>query len=106
MGYTFPAELLWIVLAVFGGLARYLDTYLTEDRKEISISKIFATIFVCGFTGFLCAQIFMLIYPSWALVSAGIGGYLGTEAIKSLIPLWKSKLPLNNNNNNNSNNKE
>jgi hypothetical protein len=96
MQNNIPIELLWIVLAIFGGIARYLDTYLTGTEK-FSIGKVVATMFICGFTGFLCAQIFLLIYPSWALVSAGIGGYLGTEAIKVIVPIWKSRLPSNNN---------
>ena len=95
MQNNIPVEILWIILAIFGGIARYLDTYLT-GKEIFSFSKVLATMFVCGFTGFICAQIFLLIYPSWALVSAGIGGYLGTEAIKTIVPLWKARLPSNN----------
>ena len=59
---TFPTEVTWILIAIFGGLARYLDTYV-KDQKEFSWRIMVASIIVCGFTGFITAQVMLLVYP-------------------------------------------
>lgn len=86
-------EIIWIIIAIFGGLARYLDTYI-KNKEEFSFGHALANIFICGFTGFITAEVMMLVYPQWALVSAGIGGYLGTEIMNYLLEVWKNKLTI------------
>lgn len=88
---TFNEEFIWVILALFGGLARYLDTYL-KGSEIFSISRMIATIIVCGFSGFMVAELMLLLYPNWALWSAGIGGYAGVEALNALFSFWKSKI--------------
>jgi hypothetical protein len=88
---TFNEEFIWVILALFGGLARYLDTYL-KGSEIFSIGRMIATIIVCGFSGFMVAELMLLLYPNWALWSAGIGGYAGVEALNFLFTFWKSKI--------------
>lgn len=90
-----PNELVWILMALFGGLARYFDTYL-KLKEKFSFSKLIATLFVCAFSGFLCAQVAILIYPQWATAASGFGGYAGVEAIPFMIAIIKSKLTIGN----------
>lgn len=86
----FPSDLVWIIIALFGGIARYLDTYL-KGKETFSIPRMIANIIICGFSGYMCAEVMLLMYPSWALISAGIGGYAGVEALNFLVEIWKNK---------------
>lgn len=88
-----PPELIWIVIAIFGGLARYLDTFM-KNKEPFSVANVLASAFICGFTGFITAEVMLLVYPQWALVSAGIGGYLGTEVMNYLFGAWKNRMSL------------
>lgn len=91
-----PSELLWIILAVVGGFAQYFNTYL-KGKELFSIARMLATVFGCGFSGYMTAQFSLLVYPSWgdaALFSAGIGGYIGVEVLNLLIEFWKKKFNL------------
>lgn len=90
---TIPPEAVWVLVAVFGGLARYLDTYIKE-QKGFSWQIAVSSVVVCGFTGFIAAEVMLLVYPQWALVSAGIGGYLGTEMMSLLLGVWKNKISI------------
>ena len=89
----FPSDLIWILIALFGGLARYLDTYL-KGKEQFSSPRMLATIIVCGFSGYMSAHLVLLVYPTWALFSAGIGGYAGVEALNVFFELWKNKVTL------------
>lgn len=71
----------WIALAVIGGVARYLDEYI-RTGKTFSGPALLANGFVSGFSGYMCAEIAMRTNPDWALISAGVGGYLGTQALE------------------------
>jgi len=86
-----PEEILILLLALFGGIARYLDTYL-KGIETFSISRMVATIVVCSFSGYMCSMFVNFFYPTWIYVSAGIGGYAGVEALNFIINFWKNKL--------------
>ncbi|MGD9670185.1 MAG: phage holin family protein [Hyphomicrobiaceae bacterium] len=78
IGYT--AQIMWVLLAMAGGVARYLDSYLrTGVLPKIGI--LFAHATVSGFSGYMVAQVILRVQPDWALVAAGVGGYLGTQGI-------------------------
>jgi hypothetical protein len=78
IGYTAP--IMWLLLAMAGGVARYLDSYLrTGVMPKVGI--LFAHTLVSGFSGYMVAQVLLRIHPDWALVAAGVGGYLGTQGL-------------------------
>jgi hypothetical protein len=84
-------ECLWIALAVFGGVAKSLDPFLRTGTAP-SLSTILVHGFVSGFSGYVTAQAVSLIYPEWAIVAAGVGGYAGTEGLSFFISIAKKKL--------------
>lgn len=84
-------EIIWVVLAMIGGIARYLDTYIkvgTAPKPGI----LGANALVSGFSGYMVAQVALQVAPDWALVSAGVGGYLGTQGMDWLSEILKARL--------------
>lgn len=80
MAVSFTIHFMWIGMATIGGIARYLDRYVR--LREMPVWHVLAAhLFVSMFAGYLMAQIAFNIDPQWAWLSAGIGGYLGTEAL-------------------------
>lgn len=84
-----PAELIWIIIASIGAMAKYLDDYL---RRHILISfpKLMATMLVGGFTGYMLAELTEHYSPDYAKVAAGLGGFLGTRTMDFLLPLLEN----------------
>jgi hypothetical protein len=82
------AELLWIVLAVIGGIARYLDSYLKGGHPP-KLGLLIAHAAVAGFSGFMVAQTVLHFSPDWALVAAGVGGYMGTQGLDWITSLMR-----------------
>lgn len=76
----FAAELMWVLLAMAGGVARYLDIYLRTSVLP-RFGFLFAHTVVSGFSGYMVAQVVIRVSPEWALVAAGVGGYLGTQGL-------------------------
>jgi hypothetical protein len=74
------AELMWVALAMLGGIARYLDSYL-RTGAAIHYGKLVAHSLVSGFSGYMTAQVVIQFSVDWAIVAAGVGGYLGTQAL-------------------------
>lgn len=90
---TFPTwnDLAWAVIAVLGGVARYLDSFL-KGQQTPTWSRMAAHAFVSGFSGYMVAQAALLIKPEWAFISAGIAGYLGTQALDMTADLIKKRV--------------
>lgn len=87
---TFWTELAWISLAVVGGVARYLDTYLKGGTAP-KWGMILANGFVSGFAGYMASAIALKVQPDWAFVAAGIGGYLGTQGLDWISTVVKTR---------------
>ena len=85
------AELLWVAIAMAGGIARYLDTYLRTGVFP-TVGMIVANAVVSGFSGYMFAQIVTKVAPEWAVVAAGVGGYLGTQGIDWVATVIKGRV--------------
>lgn len=92
---TWP-ELAWVLLAIMGGIARYLDSYLKSGDSP-KFALIIAHAAISGFSGYMVAQIMLKVQPDWALIAAGIGGYLGTQGLDLVAEQVKKRLDLDNN---------
>lgn len=73
----------WLGLAIVGGVARYLDEAF-RGGKGFKPMHLLMTAVVSGFCGYMTAQMALKVNASWAMIAAGIGGYLGTQAIDEL----------------------
>lgn len=85
------AQVFWFILAVAGGIARFLDAYLRTGVFP-TIGMMIAHAVVSGFSGYMVAQVVLKIAPDWTLVAAGVGGYLGTQGIDWIASVLKSRV--------------
>lgn len=76
------ADILLVILAMLGGIARYLDSYIRTGTAP-KFGLMVAHALVSGFSGFMVAQTMLQFTTStnWALIGAGVGGYLGTQGL-------------------------
>lgn len=91
MQNNLPNELIWALIAAFGGIARFLDKFLREEEKLVA-GRIIATVTVTSFTGWMAAEVCLLYYPNWAIIAAGVGGYAGTQIMDELIRILRIRL--------------
>lgn len=88
--WDFTADIAWVIIAMIGGVARYLDQYVRTGVAP-RLGLLFAHTVVSGFSGYMVAQSMLLISPAWALVAAGVGGYLGTQGLDWISSLFTEK---------------
>lgn len=89
--FNVPESIVWLALAVLGGIARYLSKFLV-GQETLTTSRIIATIFVTGFSGYMTAQVMLLVYPPWTVVGAGVGGWAGTQMMDVFVDFVKYKV--------------
>lgn len=80
----------WAAIAVLGGIARYLDSFL-KGQTVPTWGRMVAHAFVSGFSGYMAAQAMLLVKPEWAFIVAGVAGYLGTQALDIMADLIKKR---------------
>lgn len=80
-----PIELLWFLMASFGGVARQLNNYANGVPFKMGIFV--ASTIMSGFSGYM----FALLGQSLSLTStllfmmAGAGGFMGDQAMKLVV---------------------
>lgn len=81
-----PAQAYYVVIAVAGGIARYLNTY-SEGGVRFSVGIFIASASAAGFSGMM----FALFGDAMALpnplphIMAGVGGFFGDQTMKFLL---------------------
>ncbi len=91
-GISWCLEIFWTLLAGVGGLVKALREVL-KGTEKFAWSRVIARIIISGFSGLMVAKTTELLDPTWATIAAGIGGYLGTEALDSLVEVIRGRLP-------------
>lgn len=88
---TYAAEIIAVVAASFGGIAKYLDFYIRTGEMP-TFGKLLAHAVVSGFSGYMFAQVVVKFHPEWMTVAAGIGGYLGTQGLDFVADVIKKRV--------------
>lgn len=86
-----PADLIFTLVAVIGGVAKHLHGFLAGE-KQFSLPRLLARAIVSGFSGYMFAKTMIILQPDWAMVAAGVGGYMGTEALDYILIVIKNKV--------------
>lgn len=87
-----PVQVVYIVVASVGGLARYLNSYVGD--KKFSLAVFVASGFVAGFSGLM----FALVGDSLHLpnpmpyIMAGVGGFFGDQTMKLVLEFASKNL--------------
>lgn len=78
------AQLGYAVAAVFGGAARYMEGYIKTGQFKVGLAV--ANIFVSAFSGLMFANFVEIlgINAQAGFALAGVGGFIGGEAVKWL----------------------
>lgn len=88
-----PTEMIYVAVAAFGGIARYLQFYLNEGA--FAWQHFIAHVLVSSFSGYMFFQFASNILnfsDNTIPVIAGLGGWMGVEALKMMEGLLKKKL--------------
>lgn len=80
-----PVEVLYAAVAVVGGIARYLNSFILGQKFRISI--FLASAVVAGFSGFMFALLgqTMSFPPTMIHIMAGVGGFMGDQTLKFIM---------------------
>lgn len=87
-----PVQYAYGVIAVCGGVARYLNGY--TNGVPFSLGIFIASAFVAGFSGWMFALIGMSMHLPQALVfaMAGTGGFMGEQTMKFIVEWLQNKI--------------
>ena len=89
--FKIPTEIIWTILAILGGVSKQINQTLNE-KKKFDWRVFLSRTVVSGFSGYMFAQTASILHPEWALVAAGIGGYMGSEAIDFIVHFLSGKM--------------
>ena len=90
--WNIPIELIWGIIAISGGIARYLNSYITGQKFKFSIFV--ASALVAGFSGYMFALLGeTLVLPApMTHVMAGVGGFFGEQTMRLILESIKKKV--------------
>ena len=85
----------WIVLAGIGGVVRFLEVHLRDQKPIRPVSFLIALLANCIISGFAGPMAALYVSTktddqTLTLIAAGIGGYLGIEMLNLLSAVFKS----------------
>ena len=88
-----PIEVVYGILAVAGGIARYLNSYVNGEKFKLRI--LIASAVVAGFSGFMFALLgeTMNMPTSLLHIMAGVGGFFGEQSLKFIMEYITKKTP-------------
>lgn len=72
---------IWFCLSILGGVAKYLNEYLTSG-KSIVFGQLAAKSIISAFSGYMFAEFMSKVNAEWTTIAAGMGGFLGVQAIE------------------------
>lgn len=80
-----PPELIFVALAMVGGMARYFNGFANGAPFKLSI--LLASAFTAGFSGLMFALLgeTMGVNHTVQFVMAGIGGFFGEQTLKFIL---------------------
>lgn len=86
-----PVEVLYVVVAVVGGIARYLNSFILGQKFRFSIFV--ASAIVAGFSGCMFALLgqTMSLPTTMVHIMAGVGGFMGDQTLKFIMEYVTSK---------------
>ena len=88
-----PIEIIYGVLAIGGGIARYLNSYVA-GREKFKAGILVASAFVAGFSGFMFALIgeSLNLPTTMTHIMAGVGGFFGEQTLKLVFEIVQKKI--------------
>lgn len=86
-----PPELIYVIIAMVGGMARYLNSFTNGSPFKFSI--LIASAFVAGFSGLMFALLGQSLDMAHTtqFVMAGIGGFFGEQTLKFILERFIKK---------------
>jgi hypothetical protein len=86
-----PIQVVWGVIAMCGGVARYLNSYTTG--RPFKTSVLAASTFVSGFSGYMFATLgaSLALPQSILFIMAGAGGFFGDQTMKYVMEYLQNK---------------
>ena len=77
-----PGEFVYVILAISGGVSRYLSQYL--NTGVFNWGFFIANVAISSFSGYMFAKFSTLlgIQSDASYIFAGVGGFLGTKALE------------------------
>lgn len=87
-----PTEIMYVIVAAAGGVARYLQHYLNDGG--FTWQHFFAHVIVSSFSGYMFynfASGILNMPNNTVAIFAGLGGWMGVEALKMLESIIKKR---------------
>jgi hypothetical protein len=90
---NYIVELLWVLVAMGGAVAKYLNDYVRK-KVTFSWSKFIATIVIGSFSGWMFGKFMAALGAAddLAMIGAGLGGAMGFNAIEFLWDVVRSAI--------------
>ena len=80
-----PTQVVYAAVAIVGGCARYLNSFVEGVPFKFSI--FIASAFVAGFSGYMFAELgqSMQLTSQFIFMMAGVGGFFGEQTMKYIM---------------------